>query len=137
MFSFSIFKQYTKFQPNWWKNAKVMHIFHFEAGWEVGQFGQLAYWILFKSNLYVESFHLETTCKVSTKFVEKCQSYASFSLLGRLAGWVVGRFGQLACSNAYKSHTHVESFQLETPYQISTKSVEKCQSYARFSLLGQ
>ena len=53
------------------------------------------------------------------------------------ASWVVGRFGWLACSNAYKSHTYVESFHLETPYQISTKSVEKCQSYARFSLLGR
>ena len=32
---------------------------------------------------------------------------------------------------------YVESSHLETTYQVSTKSVEKCQSYARFSLLGR
>ena len=39
--------------------------------------------------------------------------------------------------NAHKSHTCVKLFYLETPFQISTKSVEKYLSYARFSLLGR
>merc|ERR1712228_106574 len=50
---------------------------------------------------------------------------------------LVGRFGRLACSNPYKSHTCVESFHFESPHQVSSKSVKNCQSYARFSLLGR
>ena len=39
-------------------------------------------------------------------------------------------------SNAHKSHICVKSFYFESPYQVSSKSVEKWQSYTRFSLLG-
>ena len=49
---------------------------------------------------------------------------------------MVGWFGWLLCSNVNKSHTHVESIHVETPYQISTKLVKKCRSYTHFSLLG-
>ena len=35
----SIQRLHTKFQPNWLKNAKVMHIFHFQAGRLVGPVG--------------------------------------------------------------------------------------------------
>ena len=37
---------HTKFQPNWLKNAEVMHVFHFQAGrlvgWQAGLAGQHA-----------------------------------------------------------------------------------------------
>ena len=113
-----------------------------QLGWsdhktQIGPKAPLACLNVYKSYIYVEFFHLETPYRISNKLVEKYQIYASFSLFSQLAGWVVGRFGWLACSNAYESHTHVESFHLETPYQISSKLVEKCQSYARFSLLGR
>ena len=42
MLSHSIQRLHTKFQPNQLKNAKVMHVFYFQAGWVVGQFGRLA-----------------------------------------------------------------------------------------------
>ena len=57
--------------------------------------------------------------------------------LDGLVGWVVGWFDQLTCLNAHNSHTCVKSFYLESPYQVSSKSVEKWQSYTCFSLLGQ
>ena len=59
------------------------------------------------------------------------------SFLDGLVGWVVGWFSQLTCSNAHKSHTCVKSFHFEFPYQVSSKSVKKWQSYARFSLVGR
>ena len=33
MLSPSIQRLHIKFQPNWLKNAKVTHVFHFQAGW--------------------------------------------------------------------------------------------------------
>ena len=58
------------------------------------------------------------------------------SFLDGLVGQVVGWFDQLTCLNAHKSHTCVKSFYFESPYQVSSKSVKKQQSYAHFSLLG-
>ena len=58
------------------------------------------------------------------------------SFLDGLVGQVVGWFDQLTCLNAHKSHTCVKSFYLESPYQVSSKSVVKWQSYTHFSLLG-
>ena len=89
MMRHSIQRLHTKFQPNWLKNAVVMHVFHFQGGRLVGR--QLV-WLVsilksFISHTYVEYFHLETAYKVSTKLVEKWLSYAHFSLLGRQAGW--------------------------------------------------
>ena len=109
-----------------------------QLGWsdhktQIGPKAPLACLNVYKSYIYVEFFHLETPYQVSTKLVKDCQSYPNFSML---AGWVVGRFGWLACSNLYKSFTYVESFHLETPHQVLTKSVENCQSYPIFLILA-
>ena len=106
------------------------------VGWVISWFDQLTCSNAHKSHTCVESFYFESPYQVSSKSVEKWQSYTSFSLLGQWASCVVGWFGQFTCSNAHKSHTCVKSFYFESPYQISNKSVEKWQSYTHFSLLG-
>ena len=139
MLSPSIQGLHIKFQPNQLKNAKVMHVFHFQAGrlvgWQASLAGQHAK--IFINQIQMQSLSIQ---RLHTKFQPdwlKILIYARFSFLGWQAGWVVARFGWLACLNLYKSNSYVESFHSETKYKVSTKSIEKCQSYARFLILGQ
>ena len=86
MSSPSIQRFHTMLQPNWLKIAKVMPIFHFQAGrlggWQAGLAGQHAE----ISINCKQSFHLETLYQVSTILVKNYQSYeCGFTF--RLLSW--------------------------------------------------
>ena len=100
MLSPSIQRKHTKFQPNQLKNAKVMHVFHFQAGrlvgWQAGLAGQHAK--IFTIQIHMLSPSIQ---RLHTKFQPNRLKNAEvmhvfhFSA-GRLVGWQAGLAGQNA-----------------------------------------
>ena len=113
---------HTKFQPNRLKNAKVMHIFHFQAGrpvgWQAGLAGQHAK--IFTNQIHMSSLSIQ---RLHTKFQPnwlkntKVMHIFHFQA-GRLAGWQGSLFGQHAKILIKQSHMLSPSIQrLHTKFQ--------------------
>ena len=98
MLSPSIQRLHTKFQPNWLKNTKVMHVFHFQAsrlvGWQAGLASQHAK--IFINQIHMLSPYIQ---RLHTKFqpnwLKNSKLIHVFFILGWQAGWVVGWFAGL------------------------------------------
>ena len=81
MLSPSIQRLHTKFQPNQLKNARVMHVFHFQVsrlvGWQASLAGQHAKIFINRIHMWSPSSQRPHT-KFQRKRLKKCQSYARF-----------------------------------------------------------
>ena len=122
MLSPSIQRLHTKFQPNRLKNAKVMHVFHFQAGrlvgWQAGLAGQHAK--IFTIQIHMLSPSIQ---RLHTKFQPNRLKNAKVMHVfhfqaGRLVGWQAGLASQHAKTFTIQIHM-LSSFiqRLHTEFQ--------------------
>ena len=98
MLSPSIQRLHTKFQPNWLKNAKVMQVFHFQAGrlmgWKAGLLGKHAKILTNQRHMMSLSIlRLYTKFQPNQLKNNKVMHVFHFQA-GRLVGWQSGLAGQ-------------------------------------------
>ena len=98
MLSSSIQRLHTQFQPNWLKNADIMHIFHYSAGrligWQAGLAGQHAEIFTIQIHTLSPSIQrLHTQLQPNRLKNAKVMQVFHFQV-GRLVGWQPGLVGQ-------------------------------------------
>ena len=115
MLSSSIQRLNTKFQPNWLKNFKVIHIFHFQAGRLVGPVGVVGWFDSINCVHMLSSSIQRLNTKFQPNWLKNFKVMQVFHFqAGRLVGWQAGLVGQHAQMPI--NHIHMLSPSIQRPH---------------------